>query len=58
MGIVNKSLNIPKIKNGSKIMIGQHDRQYVLFVDHHFNWFQKMMMKICFGFIVEDYEEE
>lgn len=51
------SVNFPKIKNGSKIAVGRHDRQYILFVDHHFNWFQKKMMKFYFGFIVEDYTE-
>lgn len=47
----------PKIKNGSRIKIG---KLYTLNinVDHHFNWFQKKMIKWCFGFTVEDYSEE
>ena len=48
---------IPKIKNGSKLTIGK-TRQLTIFTDHHFNWFQKKMIKWCFGFIVIDYSEE
>ena len=48
---------IPKIKNGSKISVGK--LYTVTFnIDHHFNWFQKKMIKWCFGFTVEDYSEE
>lgn len=50
-------LGIPKIKNGSKIEFGI-DQKWVIFVDHHFNWFQKKMIKWCFGFNVSDYSEE
>lgn len=52
------TINIPKAKNGSKITIGSYDRLYILVIDQHFNWFQKKMIKICFGFTVEDYKEE
>ena len=58
------TINIPKAKNGSKIIIGSkitigsYDRLYILVIDQHFNWFQKKMIKICFGFTVEDYKEE
>lgn len=31
---------IPKIENGSKIIIGK-SRSINVVVDHHFNWFQK-----------------
>lgn len=48
---------IPKIKNGSLIKIGDL-RTLSIYVDHHFNWFQKRMIKWCFGFTVEDYSEE
>jgi hypothetical protein len=48
---------IPKIKNGSLIRIGGV-RTLNICVDHHFNWFQKRMIKWCFGFTVEDYSEE
>lgn len=47
----------PKIKNGARIMIGKL-RALEIIVDHHFNWFQKKMIKWCFGFTVEDYSEE
>ena len=48
---------IPKIKNGSRIRIGGV-RTLNIDVDHNFNWFQKRMIKWCFGFTVEDYSEE
>lgn len=47
----------PKIKNGSQIRIGNL-RTLTINVDHHFNWLQKLMMKWCFGFEVDDYSEE
>lgn len=48
---------IPKIKNGSKISVGK--LYTVTFsIDHHFNWFQKKMIKWCFGLTVEDYNED
>ncbi len=48
--------NTPKIKNGSRITIGKLRRLTVV-VDRHFNWFQKKMIKWCFGLTVEDYSE-
>jgi hypothetical protein len=48
---------IPKIENGSKITIGKKVGKVVIHTDHHFNWFQKKMIKWCFGFVVEDYSE-
>lgn len=50
-------VGIPKIKNGAKIEFGINQKFTVL-VDHHFNWFQKKMIKWCFGFNVSDYSEE
>ena len=50
-------VSIPKIKNGSKVSVGK--LYTVTFnIDHHFNWFQKKMIKWCFGLTVEDYTEE
>lgn len=50
-------VSIPKIKNGSKVSVGK--LHTVTFnIDHHFNWFQKKMIKWCFGLTVEDYTEE
>lgn len=46
-----------KIKNGAKIQFGKR-KPVIILVDHHFNWFQKKMIKWCFGFTVEDYSEE
>ena len=48
---------VPKIINGSTISIGK-DFATTLKVDQHFNWFQKLMWKWCFGVKVEDYSEE
>lgn len=48
---------IPKIKNGSKLTIGK-TRNLSIFTDHHFNWFQKKMIRWCFGFTVTDYSED
>lgn len=55
--ITLNNIKIPKIKNGSRIRIGRV-RTLNIDVDHHFNWFQKRMIKWCFGFTVEDYSEE
>lgn len=44
---------LPKIKKGSWIRIGGV-RALNIYVDHHFNWFQKRMIKWCFGFTVEE----
>lgn len=46
-----------KIKNGSILHIGENFKT-ILEVDRHFNWFQKLMWKWCFGVKVEDYSEE
>ena len=49
--------SIPNIKNGSKITIGK-TRSINVFVDQHFNWFQKRILGWCLGFKVKDYSEE
>lgn len=46
-----------KIKNGSRFTIGSYYKTTFL-VDQHFNWFQKLMWKWCFGIKVKDYKEE
>ena len=46
-----------KIVNGSKITIGRN-RSVTFNIDHHFNWFQKKMIRFCFGFTVEDYSDD
>ena len=48
---------IAKIENGSKITIGK-DYSINVFVDQHFNWFQKRILGWCLGFKVKDYSEE
>ena len=49
----------PKITNGSKLTIGEKLQCVTVYnVDQHFNWFQKLMWKWCFGIKVEDYSEE
>lgn len=45
-----------RIKKGSKIQLGDNIK-FDIRVDQHFNWFQKLMWKWCFGFKVEDYSE-
>ena len=54
------TLEKPKITNGSLIIIGSDNAQRSLniIVDKHFNWFQKKMIKWCFGFDIKDYSEE
>ena len=44
----------PDIINGSTVKIGK-TYGLLIFVDYHFNWFQKKMIKWCFGLKVEDY---
>ena len=51
-------MSIPKIKNGSEISFGKNKGKITVYTDHHFNWFQKKMIKWCFGFEVSDYTEE
>lgn len=47
-----------KIKNGAKLSVGSSFSSLTFKVEHHFNWFQKLMIKWCFGFKVEDYDEK
>ena len=37
-------ISIQKIKRGSLIIIGKH-RSITITTDHHFNWFQKKLIK-------------
>ena len=49
----------PKFTGGSKITFGEGRQDLVIYnIDQHFNWFQKLMWKWCFGAKVEDYSEE
>ena len=45
------------IKAGSILYIGK-DFKTILKVDQRFNWFQRLMWKLCFGVKVEYYNEE
>jgi hypothetical protein len=47
-----------KIKNGSKFTFGGKLKTVEMTIDKHFNWFQKLIWKWCFGIKVEDYREE
>lgn len=47
-----------KIKNGSKFIVGGELSQVQLTLHQHFNWFQKLIWKLCFGVKIEDYNEE
>ena len=42
----------------SVLWIGNKYYRTSLAADQHFNWFQKLMWKLCFGVNVEDYKEE
>lgn len=42
----------------SMLWIGDKYYKTLLLSDQHFNWFQKLMWKWCFGIKVEDYSEE
>ena len=46
-----------EIKKVSKISVGKNSK-LTIDVDQRFNWFQKKMIKWCFGFTVEDYDKE
>lgn len=56
--MVDYTFHMPKIKKGSKLFIGGEIRSVNIKVDQHFNWFQKLMWKWCFGVKVEDYSEK
>ena len=47
----------PKISDGSMITVGEN-RKISITIDHKFNWFQKKMIKWCFGFEVVNYSEK
>ena len=47
----------PNIANGSTLKIGKDENAFIMFVDQHFNWFQKKMIKKFFGIEVKDYKE-
>ena len=37
--------------------IGGESSKTTLAIDQHFNWFQKLMWKWCFGVKIEDYKD-
>lgn len=55
--IKTHAFSLAQIKNGSSLSIGEKRKTFIP-VDQHFNWFQKLMWKWCFGIKVEDYSEE
>ena len=42
------NITMPETKNGSILSIGK-ETQVLFYVDQHFNLFQKLMWKWCFG---------
>ena len=54
----SRAFGTSKIKDGSKLIVGGKLSQVQLTLHQHFNWFQKLMWKWCFGVKVEDYNEE
>lgn len=55
--IKGSTISVPA-KPKSILWIG--DKYYITSLpsDKHFNWFQKLMWKLCFGVNVKDYSEE
>ena len=52
-------ISTPKITNGSMLIIGDFSQGSLnIVVNKHFNWFQKKMIKWCFGFEVVNYSEK
>lgn len=51
---------ITGIKNGSRIVIGDWEKgnAFEMYIEKHFNWFQKKMIEFCFGIHAEDYSDE
>ena len=52
------AIGTSKIENGSRFIIGGDIACFLVTLDQHFNWFQKLMWKLCFGVKIEDYSEE
>ena len=48
---------MPPPKPTSILWIGDTHYRTSLPSDQHFNWFQKLMWKVCFGVKVEDYKD-
>lgn len=42
----------------SMAYIGSESHKITIAIDQHFNWFQKLMWKWCFGVKIEDYKGE
>ena len=53
----SECFKLTPIINGSRITIGEDIRKISIINDKHFNGFQKLMIKWCFGFSVEDYSD-
>lgn len=49
VAIINNFMNQPEYK--SEIAIGNNIHVYV---DKHFNWFHRFMIRLCFGFRVRN----
>ncbi len=56
ISIENKAIFIPDPKSIASVGSGRY--KTTLAIDQHFNWFQKLMWKWCFGVKVKDYSEE
>ena len=52
-----EAIELPRIENGSTLTIGRDGHAFIMAVDQHFNWFQKKMIKWCFGVKVRDYRQ-
>ena len=45
------------VKPKSIASIGGESYKTTLTIDQHFNWFQKLMWKWCFGVEIKDYKD-
>lgn len=54
----NLVLSINSQNPKSIAIIGKEPFKITIQIEQHFNWFQKLMWKWCFGIKVEDYKKE
>lgn len=52
------AIGTTKITNGRQFIIGSELSRITLTLHQHFNWFQKLWWRVCFGVTIKDYSEE
>lgn len=53
----NLVLSINSQKPKSIAIIGKEPFKIIVSIEQHFNWFQKLMWKWCFGVEIKDYKD-